>query len=482
MIAGKIAQAKQAKQKILIKLVAIIFGAAVMAALLLYLVTNFKLVRDEASDRNEATQVQQPTVDIKPKETADSQQSDRQTYLDAYQYYQTSLKPSLNSIDLVRWDKSVFDEVQRLENVVLDTFSAGNYTEAVDTMNKLTVRAKDTITRNQNEYDSAIASAKTAYAALDYNAATSALKKASLHKNDSKALSSLSAQVENIPKIRDLEDKIRTASNENKAERELQAINAVASVDPNWGDYSQRKASLVSQLSSARFNQATSRAYAALDKKQVNVAKSELNKASAISSSRQEVKQLSAAISDLERTNRLSASVANADAAETSDDWDKAGVHIKQALNDKPSDQQLTARLEKAKNISELKKQMTSMLANPYRLAAESIKVRAKTAVLSAKPYTKDSASLNALSSKLANTVEAVSKNVAVELLSDGATSVSVRGIGIVGKTNTKVIQLKPGSYTFEGTRQGYKSKIVTVTIPIDKTSFQLTVVADEQI
>ena len=122
------------------------------------------------------------------------------------------------------------------------------------------------------------------------------------------------------------------------------------------------------------------------------------------------------------------------------------------------------------------------MLANPYRLAAESIKVRVKTAVLSAKPYTKDSASLHALSSKLANTVEAVSKNVAVELLSDGVTSVSVRGIGIVGKTNSRVIQLKPGSYTFEGKRQGYKSKIVTVTIPIDKTSFQLTVVADEKI
>ena len=459
-----------------------------MAALLLYLVTNFKLVSDEEPGQNKATQAQQPDVDIKPTKAVNSEQSanpgqsDRKAYLDAYQYYQTSLKPSLSNINLARWDKPVFDELQRLENLVLETFSAGNYTGAVDAMNKLTELAKDTIERNQSEYDGAIASVKVAYVALDYNAATRALEKATLHKQDTKILNSLSAQVENIPKMRDLEKKIRIANKENRAERELQAINFLARVDPNWGDYNKRKVTLASKLSSARFDQATRRAYAALDKNQVNIAKSELNKASAISSSREEVKQLSAAISGLERTNRLAARIANADTAEAADDWDKVGLHIKQALNDEPNDQQLTNRLEKATKISAINKQMKVLLAHPYRLATESVKVRANTALISAKPYSEDSASLSVLAKKLEGTVEAVNKEVAVELVSDGITFVSLRGIGVVGAVSSKVIQLKPGPYTFEGKRQGYKSKIVTVTIPMDTMSFKLTVVADERI
>lgn len=484
MIAGKIAQAKQAKQKMLIKLVAIIFGVAVMAALLLYLVTNFKLVSNEISDQNKITQSQQPSVDIKHKETINSQLSDRQAYLDVYKHYQTSLKPPLNSIDLARWDKPVFDEIMRLEKMVIDTFSAGKYTEALDTINKLTALAQDAIKRNQSEYDSALTRVKKAYKALDYKAATGALKKAQLHNmnKDSKALASLSNQVENIPKILDLENKIQTANKANKPETELQAINALASVDSSWGHYNQRKATLVAQLSSARFNQAISRAYAALEKKQVNTAKSELNKARAISSSSQKIKQLSAAISDLERTNRHEISVANANAAEAADDWVNVRLHSQQALNDKPNDQQMAAKFAKANQIIELKKQMAELMANPFRLATEQVKARAENTLISTKPYSQDSASLTDLANNLASTLEAVNKEVSVEIVSDGVTFVTLRGIGIVGQVDSKVIQLKPGPYTFEGKRQGYKSKIVTVTIPMNKLSFKLAVVADERI
>lgn len=502
MIAEKIAQAKKAKQKKQINLLAVSGGAVIMVALLLYLVTNFKLARDESATQSKLTQQKQPVLDTKPKEMADSEQfdrgaglqylpsnearqnsvADRQVYLEAYQHYQTALKPSLNSIDLMRWDKPVSDKLQLFENAALEQFSSGNYASALDAINKLTELAKDTIERSQNEYDDAIARAKQAYSALDYNMALLAIDKATLHQKDSQELGSLSLQIENIATIRDLEQIIRIANIESDPETELQAIRSLAKVDPDWGDYSQRTATLASQITIDRFNRAIARAYAAVDKKQVNTARAELNKASAISSSREEINQLSQEIAQLERTKRLETSVTNADTAAASDDWDKVSRNLAQALNNKPNDRLLTSRLEKANQIIAFKKQMTVLLTHPYRLATESVKVRAKIALIKAESYTEDSASLSTLSAKLADTVEAVNREVVVTLVSDGVTSISVRGVGIVGAVTSKVIQLKPGPYTFEGKRKGYKSKIVTVTIPMNNTTFRLKVVANERI
>ena len=71
---------------------------------------------------------------------------------------------------------------------------------------------------------------------------------------------------------------------------------------------------------------------------------------------------------------------------------------------------------------------------------------------------------------------------VNVNVISDGKTFVSVRGVGKVGETTGKTIQLKPGTYSFEGKREGYRSKLIEVSIPLNRSDVQVTVIADERI
>ncbi|MEQ8938939.1 MAG: hypothetical protein RLT30_09585, partial [Gammaproteobacteria bacterium] len=78
--------------------------------------------------------------------------------------------------------------------------------------------------------------------------------------------------------------------------------------------------------------------------------------------------------------------------------------------------------------------------------------------------------------------IDNMNKKVDVVVKSDNKTNVLVRGVGIVGMTDSKTIQLKPGSYKFEGKREGYKSKLIDVLVPYDKNQMQLTVVCDEPI
>lgn len=498
MIAEKIAQAKKSKQKKWNSLVAVSCGVVIMVALSLYLLTNFKLSSEQKTAQNKGVQQNKPVLVTQPKvmpnpelsdnelglqeKTAQNSEADRHDYLAAFQYYQAALKPALTGIDLLRWEQPTSDKLQLSENAALEQFTAGNYTVARDEMNKLTALAKDTVERSQNEADAAIAKLKDAYSILDYNMALLALDKLALHQKGSDQLDSLAIDVENIPKIRDLEQAIHIANIENNPEKELQAIRTLANVDPDWGKYNQRATTLVSQLTTHSFNRAIARGYSAVDKKQVTKARTELNKAKAISASRQEINQLDQAIAQIEHSQKFEKSMTDADSAVALDAWDKARLHLSEALNNKPNDGLLTRRLEKANQIIALKNKMTTLLTSPYRLANETVKVRAKIALIKAEAYAGESASLRVLSTELADTIEIVNKEVAVELVSDGITSVSVRGVGTVGIVASKVIQLKPGPYTFEGKRQGYKSKIVTVTVPINKPSFTLKVVADERI
>ena len=65
---------------------------------------------------------------------------------------------------------------------------------------------------------------------------------------------------------------------------------------------------------------------------------------------------------------------------------------------------------------------------------------------------------------------------------SDNMTDIQVRGIGKLGLIHNKTIELKPGYYTFEGTRNGFKSKLLQVLIPYNKNNYSVRIICDESI
>ena len=75
-----------------------------------------------------------------------------------------------------------------------------------------------------------------------------------------------------------------------------------------------------------------------------------------------------------------------------------------------------------------------------------------------------------------------MNKKISVEIVSDNQTNILVRGVGIVGITQLKTIQLTPGHYTFEGKRKGFKSKLIDVLIHYDQTSYRVSIRGDEPI
>jgi hypothetical protein len=482
MLAEKIARARQAKRHTTLRFLIIISVAVLLAALLLYLSS-----RSDWLDTAEPIATDKPDGAISaespaPTETPETEESGRESYLEAYAHYQNQLKPQLNKIDIKSWDPAFEQQLKQDETAAIEAFSAGEYAQANRAIESLTTRAENFIENSRRAFSEAIANAEQAYQALDYDRARLEVDKALVLDGAAERAQLLSEKVEQIPQIVELEKAIAVAKAENNPARELELIKALLQLDAQREVQQQRAATLQSQLTGDRYQQHIANGYRALEQRNLQKAKAELAQARKLYTGRQENQQLAAAIAELESSLVYESSVTAANQAQQADNWQTAVLQWKEALAQRPADKQLSNKLATAERIVSLQQQMQDLLAKPYRLANELVKSKAEIALIQAEPVRGLSPSLNAEANKLRDTVNAVNKPVTVEVVSDGQTAISVRGVGVVGTTQSKKIELKPGRYFFEGKRQGYKSKIVEVTVPLGTASYQVSIVADERI
>jgi tetratricopeptide (TPR) repeat protein len=483
MLAEKIAQARQAKRQRIIRFAIVTCGVALLAALLLYFSSHYSLSKKENAVPE--TSETEPASSPEPGSTATERvtnEDERQSYLDGYAHYQNQLKPELDAIDIKRWDKTLADRLALTEKEALDAFAAGDYARANQSMQALTTLAQQTIDNSRQAFTEAMQNAKTAYADLDYNRARLEVDKALMHDADNEQAQDLSERVEQIPQIASLEKAMAVARAENNTARELELINSLLQLDADRPALKQRATGLQTQMASNRYQQHIANGYSAIEQGQLQTAKTQLSQARKISPSGPETKQMAQAIAELESDLIYETSVTAATQAQQADDWAEASTHWQKALEQRPANKQLSEKLATAERIVSLKQQMQDLLAKPYRLTNELVKSKADIALIQSEAVINDSPSLRSTADKLRQTLNAVNTPVTVEVISDGETAVSVRGVGVVGTTRSKIIELKPGPYRFEGKRQGYKSKIIEVTIPFDTPSYQVSIVADERI
>lgn len=482
MLAEKIARARQAKRRSTLRLLILSSVAVLVAAMLLYASSHSlwpETTAPSASDNAEVVGSSDLTV---PSETPATDEEARQRYLEAYAHYQNQLKPQLEQIDIKRWDEVLADRLQQDEAAAIEAFSAGDYAKAEHAMKALNMLAETTIENSRQAFTEAMQQAQQAYDALDYNRARLEIDRALIHRAGDEAAQQLSEKIELIPQLASLEKTIAVARAENNPSEELTLINKLLQIDSEREAMQQRATSLQSQLAVNRYDQHIARGHDAIDSQDLSTAKAQLNQARQLNPDRTENQQLAAAIAELESRLAYASSVAAAQEAQQADNWQTAVTEWKQALQQRPADKAISDNMARAERIVSLQQQMQALLANPYRLSNDLVKSKADIALIQAESVREASPSLNAMAKKLRDSINAVNKAVTVEVISDGETDISVRGVGVVGTTRSKKIELKPGTYQFEGKRQGYKSKIIEVNIPLDSASYQVSIIADERI
>ena len=103
-------------------------------------------------------------------------------------------------------------------------------------------------------------------------------------------------------------------------------------------------------------------------------------------------------------------------------------------------------------------------------------------ALRNAEPYFSQSEKLRAQADTFKKMIDDVNTPRAVTITSDNDTYIKVLGVGIVGEVKTKTIQLKPGTYRLEGSREGYRSVIENIHVTPLTTDLSVHIICTEKV
>ncbi len=204
------------------------------------------------------------------------------------------------------------------------------------------------------------------------------------------------------------------------------------------------------------FARAMSAGLAALDREDFAAAREAFSRAAALRpGSPQSADGLARAESGA-RLAALSALRQEALAFESREDWRAAEERYKAALELDPTVEFALAGLARSNRRAELAERLAFHLQNPGRLSSDEVLEEAST-VLEQAFEIEGSPRLAQQRQQLAQAVAAFSTPVTATLESDQLTEVVVYRVGRLGSFSRRALELRPGTYTVVGSRQGFR-------------------------
>jgi hypothetical protein len=138
--------------------------------------------------------------------------------------------------------------------------------------------------------------------------------------------------------------------------------------------------------------------------------------------------------------------------------------------------------LERAQARAGLDAKLSNLLENPALLLTDSVLADARKLLESAAAEIPQGPRLEAQRAELGKLITLASQPIAVRLTSDQLTSVTLYRIGSLGAFASRDLELRPGTYTVVGSRDGYRDVRHTFTVRPGATLPPINVICVEPI
>jgi len=499
MLEKKLAEAKQKNKNQRNQL---IFGSmliVVLCAFFVYAITFFKITPreqvttssvQESPQKPSAKEVKQdtpkkPHIEIEVLDSSNtlvSNDGTKEKFIEILKSYESSTEIQLNKIDLEAWDKEKYLYVTDQKENAISDFSAGKFDEAISKISDLEEYASKLIDQGERLYNEELNQAKKFHIADQYNDAKFHIERSLIFNRESSEALELQKKINELPKIIPLIKEIKIADIENNYQKEYELINKLLSIDPDRTELLPRKKELAKLIKDKSFSSFIAKAQKAMELEDIKKAKENIIAAKKADPERSELSNIEKKLDNLEKRIRLDSAIENAKSAADEDDWATAKKFLELALKDAPDNNEILNTLKTSNQIIKFKALFSIYIKDPYKLANEKNIEEMQIAIEQTRDISLLSKTLEQKRQVVTENLAKMNNKIPVDVISDQKTYVLVRGVGKVGTIEKKTIQLRPGNYIFEGQREGFKSKLVKVFIPIEQTSFTVKVVCDEPI
>lgn len=406
----------------------------------------------------------------------------RDAFKAALKAFEHDVEPDVLSPPFGVWNAEAQHDLKTAKARAIDLFNGGDYAAAVREMEGASAKASQDLSAMNAAFEEAMTTAQQAYAQDAFDQAKLHITKALSLRPTSVDAQSLAQKIDALPQVLSLVKAVEEARIQNDVEGEIKKLRALLTLDPHREGLQARLDDLIIQTMEQRFAGHVKNGLACVEKRDLACAQAQGTAAQKIFPNRSEGTLLEARVYTLGQKLKVERLLADADVAMSRDQWTQALGLLQSASTIDPDQKRIRDGLELAQKISALDIQLDRYLSAPERLAADNVAAGAREVVSESMAWSLSSPALLNKAQHLKDVLAGYASKISVLVRSDNLTEISVRGVGQVGRTKERTIELKPGTYTLEGIRPGYKATLKTLVVAVGAKDLSIEVVCDEQL
>jgi hypothetical protein len=257
---------------------------------------------------------------------------------------------------------------------------------------------------------------------------------------------------------------------------------AALQLDPKSASARDALSALTGQVGDLRYSREVAAALEDLRTHRYSAAATAIAAAEKLKANTPEVQRLSQQLSDVHSNERLQALRVEAAEDERAERWAEALDAYRAML---AVDETLVLARDGARRSEDRMKldaELAGYIDKPERLEADEVRGAAIEAMARARLLTARGQRIETQLSRIGVLLSQFEAPVHVSLASDGLTHVVIYRVGDLGKFSDRSVSLKPGKYTFVGSRLGYRDIRRELQVSPSQTNATLEIHCEEQI
>ena len=377
---------------------------------------------------------------------------------------------------------AALERIRLQEAKAIEALDDGDTDSALRLLTEAEREAGELIRNEEARFRINLQAALDAYAGGNPADARMHVARALEYRPDDPAAISLEARIVQLPELLAVRRRAAHTRDAGKLQEERAALRRIVELDPGDAQAGDRARAVERAIGERAFARTIALGRQAIEDRALEPARQALAEAERREPQHAHTGQLRTRVTELERILTRDRHLVLAEQAAAKDDWEAALRAFDSARTIEPTHDGAVNGSALATRLVDAQRTVDEFLSRRDRLGSAGVADAARDTL-------RDAAALTALSARLARSVEELEHAietwqtpVPVRVVSDDLTEIGVRGVGMIGRTRARTIELRPGEYVFEGKREGYRSKLVEVVVQANAGApVEVRIVCDER-
>jgi tetratricopeptide (TPR) repeat protein len=376
-----------------------------------------------------------------------------------------TLTDRLKGLNVEQWANEDWLRYQELSKAGDDAFLANdfaaavrNYSDAGALGDAIVARAAAAVERSFNAGEAALAAGNAELAIQQYDLVLT------IEPTHAQALAQRERAVE-LPNVLAVVQRADAERSRGELDAAIESYREALALDPSWAPASTAIAEIQREQRDAEFEQLLSEAFGSLGDKQFADAQRRFESALALRPGSREAQDGLEQAEQGAKLEQIALAEARGLAFERRELWDQAIALYRSVLE---SDETLLfaqTGLERAEARAGLDAKLANLIDNPGLLLTDSVLADARKLLETAAAETARGPRIDGQIEQLGRLITLASQPIPVRLTSDQLTTVTLYRVGTLGAFASRDVELRPGTYTVIGSRDGFRDVRQTFTV-----------------